>query len=195
MSGKFRGAAHEISNLKYKAPTFFPVVFHTFSGCNRHHFIKRLGNSKGDISCIPNNEDSYNSITKQVIVNKFVNKEGKEVNVNRELRFIDSLRFMSASLKKLSSNLKNDQFLNLKKYYSGIQLRLLLRKGVYPYDYVNSMKIVDETSLPPKDAFYSKLTGEGITEEDVQHAQTGMNLILSQRRITTTCTICQMYYY
>ena len=34
------------------------------------------------------------------------------------------------------------------------------------------MKKLDETSLPPKDAFYYKLTGEGITDEDYQHAQT-----------------------
>ena len=34
------------------------------------------------------------------------------------------------------------------------------------------MKKIDETSLPPKEAFYSKLTGEGITDKDCQHAQT-----------------------
>ena len=34
------------------------------------------------------------------------------------------------------------------------------------------MKKLDETSLPPREAFYSKLTGEGITDEDYQHAQT-----------------------
>ena len=47
---------------------------------------------------------------------------------------------MASSLDKLSSNLKIDQFVNLKKYYSGNQLSLLLRKGVYPYDYVHYMK-------------------------------------------------------
>ena len=76
------------------------------------------------------------------------------------------------SLDKLSSNLKIDQFVNLKKYYSGNQLSLLLRTGVYPYDYVDCMKKLDETSLPPKESCYSKLTGDGITDEDYQHAQT-----------------------
>ena len=47
-----------------------------------------------------------------------------------------------------------------------------LRKGVYPYDYVDCLNKLDETSLPPKEAFYSKLTGEGITDEDYQHAHT-----------------------
>ena len=73
---------------------------------------------------------------------------------------------MASSRDKLSSNLKIDQFVNLKKYYSGNQLSLLLIKGVYPYDYV------DEKGLPPKESFYSKLTGEGITDEDYQHAHT-----------------------
>ena len=79
---------------------------------------------------------------------------------------------MASSLDKLSSNLKIDQFVNLKKYYSGNQLNLLLRKAVYPYDYVDCMKKLDGTSLPPKDEFYSKLTVEGITDEDYQHAHT-----------------------
>ena len=78
---------------------------------------------------------------------------------------------MASSLDKLSSHLKIDQFVNLKKYCSGKKLSLLLRKGVYPYDYVDSLKKSDEKSLPPKEAFYSKLTGEGITDKDYQHAQ------------------------
>ena len=44
--------------------------------------------------------------------------------------------------------------------------------GVYPYDYVDFMGKLDEISLPPKEAFYSKLRDEGITDEDCPHAQT-----------------------
>ena len=124
------------------------------------------------ISCIPNNEENSISSTKQVIADKFVNKEGKEVKVKRKLRFIDSLRFMVASLDKLSSYLKIDQFVNLKKYYSGNQLSLLLRKVTYSYHYVDSMEKIVERSLPPKEAFYSKLADESITDEDYQYAQT-----------------------
>ena len=64
------------------------------------------------------------------------------------------------------------QFVNFKKYYSGNQFSLFLRKGVYPYDYVDCLQKLDETSLPPKEAFFSKLTGEDITDEDYQHAHT-----------------------
>ena len=45
-----------------------------------------------------------------------------------------------------------------------------MRKGVYPYDYVDCMKKIDETSLPSKEAFYSKLTS--VTNEEYQHAHT-----------------------
>ena len=103
LSGKFRGAAHDVCNLKYNVSKLFPVVFHNLSGYDSHLFIKTLGNSERDISCIANNEENYISFTKQVIVDKFVNKEGKEVNVKRELRF------MASCLAKLSSNLKIDQ--------------------------------------------------------------------------------------
>ena len=58
LTGKFRGAPHEAYNLKYKIPKFFPVVFHYLSGYDSHLFIKTLGNSEYDISCIPNNEEN-----------------------------------------------------------------------------------------------------------------------------------------
>ena len=56
--GKFRGAAHNGCNLKYKKPKFIPVVFHNLSGYDGHLFIKNLGVSEGNINCIPNNEEN-----------------------------------------------------------------------------------------------------------------------------------------
>ena len=48
---------------------------------------------------------------------------------------------------------------------------LLLRKGVNPYEYMDSWEIFDETSLPDKKAFYSELYFEDITDKDYEHAQ------------------------
>ena len=48
---------------------------------------------------------------------------------------------------------------------------LLLRKGVYPYEYMDSWEKFDETPLPDKEAFYSKLNEEGISNADYGHAQ------------------------
>ena len=67
----------------------------------------------------------------------------------------------------------------MKSFLNAYQLRnndpnkfaLLLRKGVYPYKYMDSWKRVKEESLPDKESFYSKLNDEHITDEDYAHAQ------------------------
>ena len=171
-TGKFRGAAHNKCNLKYKKPKFFPVVFHNLSGYDSHLFIKNLGVSEGNINCIPNNEEKYISFTKQSVVHawEYKNKTCRKA-IKRDLRFIDSFKFMASSLDKLVSNLDRSSFQNTSKFYEGKQLDLLLRKGVYPYDYMDSLQKLDETQLPPKEAFYSTLSGEGISDEDYEHAQ------------------------
>ena len=48
--------------------------------------------------------------------------------------------------------------------------KLLKQKGVYPYDYVSSISKFKETSLSPKEEFYSKLNNESISDEDYLHA-------------------------
>ena len=48
---------------------------------------------------------------------------------------------------------------------------LLLRKGVYPYEHMDSWERFNETSLPDKKAFYSELNLEDITDEDYAHNQ------------------------
>ena len=45
-----------------------------------------------------------------------------------------------------------------------------LIKGVYPYEYMDSWGKFDETSLPDKEAFYSSLNIEDITNVDYRHA-------------------------
>ena len=46
---------------------------------------------------------------------------------------------------------------------------LLLRKGVYPYEYMDRWKKFNEVSLPDKKDFYSKLNKENITDEEYAH--------------------------
>ena len=48
---------------------------------------------------------------------------------------------------------------------------LLLRKGVYPYDYMDSGKRFHKTSLPDKKAFYSEFNLGDITDKDYAHSQ------------------------
>ena len=171
LTGKYRGAAHNECTLQYKVPKFFPVIFHNLPGYDSHLFKKKLGTSEGRINCIPNNKEKYISFTKQLVVDTFTNKEGKKIDVKRDIRFIDSFRFMATSLDSLVSNLPKESFKNLTRYYEGEQLQLLLTKGVFPYDWCDSIEKLTSTQLPPKEAFYSKLNDTNITEDDYQHAQ------------------------
>ena len=55
--------------------------------------------------------------------------------------------------------------------FKGKKLDLMTRKGVYPYDYMNSFVKFNETILPTKNDFYSILNDESITYEAYQHAK------------------------
>ena len=178
-TGRYRGAPHNKCNLDYRKPNFTPVVFHNLSGYDSHLFIKNLGFSKGDINCIPNNEEKYISFSKKIQVGTYPNEaldaEGyifyEQKPIYHTIRFIDSFKFMATSLDKLVNNLPKDDFINLGLYYSGDKFNLLARKGVYPYEYMDSLEKLKETKLPPKEAFYSRLNDGGISDEDYAHAQ------------------------
>ena len=100
-----------------------------------------------------------------------MNRKGKTKPKYHKIRFIDSFKFMSTSLDSLVNNLPEEAFNNLKRYYTGDKLSLVMRKGVYPYEYMDSLERFKENKLPPGESFYSRLTGEDISDEDYQHAQ------------------------
>ena len=78
---------------------------------------------------------------------------------------------MATSLDKLVNNLSKDAFNNVKKYYAEDKLSLLTRKGIYPYEYMNSPEKLKETHLPSKEVFYSRLNDKGISDENYAHAR------------------------
>ena len=79
---------------------------------------------------------------------------------------------MSSSLDSLTKNLvSGGKKLFRFEDYSDLQYDLLTRKGIYPYEYVNSWDRFEESQLPPTDVFYSNLNMSSISEEDYQHAQ------------------------
>ena len=99
------------------------------------------------------------------------------ITLGRYIVFKDSLMFLSLALDKLGKNLLAgglDKFVNLRNEYPNIsdeKLQLLMRKGVFPYDYIDSWDRMLEDHLPPKEAFFNKLKDTGISDEDYQHAQ------------------------
>ena len=68
----------------------------------------------------------------------------------------------------------NQKFPNIYQFCNGDinKLILLLKKGVYPYEYRDGWERFNETSLPDKKkAFYSELSLEDSTNKDYAHAQ------------------------
>ena len=87
----------------------------------------------------------------QLIFRCFECKKNYEKYFNKELinRYLSTYRFCNEDINKFI---------------------LLLRKGVYPYEYMDSWERFDETSLPDKEAFCSSLNMEDVTDVDHRHA-------------------------
>ena len=138
-TGLYRGPAHSLCNLRYKIPSYIPVVFHNLSGYDAHLFIRELGAHTSDMEVIAKNKEDYISFSIKVPVDSFIDKNGEEKDKLIELRFIDSFKFMSSSLDSLTKNLvRGGKKLFGFEDYSELQYDLLTRKGVYPYEYINS---------------------------------------------------------
>lgn len=174
LSGLYRGAAHQACNINYQISRSIPIVMHNLSGYDSHLFIKKLGSNKkifGDICIIPNNSEKYISFIKTVQDGNFKNKN------QIKLKFIDSLRFMPATLDSLASLLPSSKKKILMHEYNKSSMgsifsyNLLLRKGVFPYEYIDKYEKLYETELPSKDKFFSTLTGMDISDEDYKHAK------------------------
>ncbi|CAH1115853.1 unnamed protein product [Psylliodes chrysocephalus] len=143
----YRGPAHEGCNINYKDTHIVPVVFHNLSGYDAHFVITDIATRmKGTIDLLPITKEKYISFTKHI----------DECPI--QFRFIDSFRFMASSLDKLASYLPEHP--NLKSQFQELpedQFNLLTKKGIMPYDYIDSFDRFGETSLPHIDKFFNKL--------------------------------------
>ena len=104
-TGLYRGPAHSLCNLRYKIPSYIPVVFHNFSGYDVHLFIRELGAHTSDKEVIAINKEYYISFSIKVPVDSYIDKNGEKKDKLIELRFIDRFKFMSSSLDSLTKNL------------------------------------------------------------------------------------------
>ena len=91
-TGKYRGATHNICNLRYKVPKEIPIVFH--NGCTYdYHFIMKelVKEFNGNFECLGENTEKY--ITFSVPIKKKI--ENKDLEITYKIKCIDSYRFMS----------------------------------------------------------------------------------------------------
>ena len=94
---KYRGAAHNICNLRYKIPKEIPIVFHNGSTYDYHFIIKELVKEfEENFECLGENTEKY--ITFLAPLKKKINNKNKTLKITYKIKFIDSYRFMSTSL-------------------------------------------------------------------------------------------------
>ena len=206
--GKYRGAAHNTCNLRYKVPKNIPVIFHNGSTYDYHFIIKELASEfDGNFECLGENTEKY--ITFSVRIKKRIDNN---IDITYKIKFIDSFRFMATSLSKLvdnlTDNIHNDKCIKCKSNLCFVRAMnetllfkcidcdkdyekelnnelirrfantykfcdndldkfiMLLRKGVYPYEYIDEWDKFNEKVVPGKESFYSNLTLENISEVD-----------------------------
>ena len=174
ITGKFRGSAHQECNLQLRLnpdKIKIPVIFHNLRGYDSHFIMQEIGaivkdyeytNKKGqkcqmNINAIPNNMEKYMAFM-----------------LGNHLTFLDSFQFMSSSLEKLVGNLPKESLKYTSKMFKGTKFDLMVRKGVYPYDYMDSFDKFN-SPLPKKEEFYSILNNEHISDENYKHAQNVWN--------------------
>ena len=104
-TGKYRGAAHNTCNLRYKISKNIPVIFHNGSTYDYHFIIKELAcEFEGNFECLGENPEKY--ITFSVPIKKRI--DNKNIDITYKIKFIDSFRFMATSLSKLVDNLTDN---------------------------------------------------------------------------------------
>jgi hypothetical protein len=162
--GKFRGTAHPECNLKLRQNRSLTVFFHNLRRYDGHLIMQEIGllAKKRNISidCVPKGMEDY------ITFNLNMQTSGRRW----KLRFVDSCAFLNASLETLASTLTPEEFHAVCSNFENPQQRkLLLRKGVYPYDYVDDETKFADTLPPPEGVFYNKLKLEHISDEDYKH--------------------------
>ena len=125
---------------------------------------------------IAKSSEEFITVSIKVKVGNKIGKGGTFMDLYYTIKFIDSFKFLSGSLDKLVESGKegcedpSENFPTIKKYFPE-NCGLLLRKGVYPYEYFTDPSKMLEEELPLKEEFYSKLRLEGIKDEEYEHTQ------------------------
>lgn len=154
LNSKFRKCQKE---QKGQNEYFLFIIFHNLRGCDNHPIMKHSDKKvKRNLQCLANTMEKY-------------------ISSVGGLRFIDSLQFLNASLETLVDNLNAGgtlKFINLKHVFSDEHnVMLLLRKGIYPYDFMDDELNVDLSDLPEGQEFYNILTDSHILDSEYSHAQ------------------------
>lgn len=162
-SGEYISAMCNNCNLQIKTDCAVSIFFHNLN-YDSHLFIRELSRKAKSINIIPLTHENYISFS--VFFGKI------------KLIFLDSFRFLPTSLDELvnslgkSNNEDYNTFGDIRPFFENdTQFQLAIRKGIFPYDYVNSKHRLNDKCLPAKKCFFSKIKNTDITQEEYEHAQ------------------------
>lgn len=142
-------------------------IYHNLKGYDGHIILKNvdlLFNKSNDyiLEGIPLTKEKLLSFTLKNTVDGF------------NLKFLDSYAFLSCGLNELANNLKKEEKINTYRYfknlYSDDVINELLKKGVYPYDFMNDFNKFNMIDIPKKENFYSKMNDKNISDEEYKRA-------------------------
>ena len=133
-----------------------PVIFYNLKGDDSHLIMQCVTHeyAPNSIGVVPTTSEKFLSF--QI----------------GNLRFLDSLQFLTASLDTLVQSLAaddRDKFRHIARHYPDSEL--VFAKRNYPYEYMDGRDKFLLTELPPIDVFYSSLSEETITPEEYERAQ------------------------
>ena len=108
-------------NINLKISKKLVVIFYNLKGYDSHLIFKELSKFNCSFSVIPNGLEKYMSFS-----------------LGMNIIFIDSMLLMNSALDKLAKH--SNDFKYLSSVFSGEQLELVKKKGIYPYEYMDSFK-------------------------------------------------------
>ena len=172
LNGAHRGAAHSLCNLKLRKTYKISVFLHNFCGYDSHLTVPTLVEFKGRL---------------MKVIGQGLGKY-LQLAWDDDIVFKDSLQFLNGHLELLVDCLLKsgkDKFQQLHAVFQNVTgdegIDMLLRKGVYPYDYMDSVEHFDERELPACEAFINRLTNRECIEADYSHAQNVWHKFKSER--------------
>jgi len=142
ISRRYMGSAHVICNTRHRMDYSLPVFFHNFSAYVSKLILHGFEKYGKRLTVIPK------------IYKKFLCLKADQ------LTFLDSISFLPAPLETLVNNLLQDDdgdSFKIMKTIFGSKYKNLLRKGIHPYEYIDSFKKFNQVEFPRRRDFYSSL--------------------------------------
>ena len=148
---------------------YIPICAHNASNYDVHHILRYFDKRLTEVTT-KKGKTAYKNVN---VITKTSEKFISFSILNK--RFIDSFQFMGASLDSLVQNLiassEDDLFSKFQHTSKHVgRDREYFQKGVYCYEYMDSFSRFEETELPPKEAFYSRLNEHEISDEEYARA-------------------------